>query len=110
MRTFILPSVTVEFYPWGALTCFSDGVELKAAPQDDRDYLNRARDLGYGNDALTMCQDHELLHSVVAEMLHAGPSPALWRAAHGDRSKRGLGAEEDLVLRMQQVLRRGAQQ
>src|SRR5687767_2982374 len=105
-RVFILPSARVEFHDWGARTVFLNGAELKAAPQDDPAYLARAVDLGYGGDTLAMCQDHELLHSLAAELLHGRPSATLWRVAHGDRSRRGLGAEEDMVLRLQRELRR----
>jgi hypothetical protein len=107
-RTIRLPHAVVDLHPHGAVTHFPvDGSYVEATPWwDDEGYHKQAVDLGYGNDLLAMCQDHELLHSAAAEMLYQKPSEALWRWAHGDRSKKGLGAEEDLVLRLQRELKR----
>lgn len=106
VRRLLLPCATVEVHAWGVKTIFPDGTEVVAAPQDNDEYRARAIELGYGNDALAMCVDHEVLHSVAAELLHRSPSEVLWRVAHGDESKLGLGAEEHLILRLQTELRR----
>ena len=107
-RLFFLPSATVEFHRHGARTTFSDGTVLDAVPEGNDTYYARAAKLGYGTDTLAMCQEHELLHSVLAELLLGGPSPALWRAAQGDYDKRGLGQEEAAVLEVQRAWRASA--
>lgn len=98
----------VVLHPHGATTHFPvDGSYVEATPQwDEPSYRARALDLGYGSDLVRMCQDHEVLHSVAAELLRQAASPVLWAVAHGDARRKGHGAEEDLVLRLQRELRR----
>lgn len=108
IRYIRLPHAVTELHPHGAMTHFPvDGTYVEANPWwDDEGYRKQAHDLGYGDDLLRMCQDHEVLHSVAAELLHQAPSEVLWRWAHEDHSKKGLTSEEQLVLRLQRELRR----
>jgi hypothetical protein len=107
-RTIRLPHALIVLHRYGAVTHFpADDSFVPATPQwEDLAYSERAQKLGYGTDLVRMCQDHEVLHSVAAELLRQGPSDVLWAVAHGDLSRRGRGAEENLVLRLQRELKR----
>jgi hypothetical protein len=94
------------------VTRFADGSTLFAAPQDDDDYRDTARDLGYGDDTWSMTKDHELAHSWLASTLGGLPrSPTLWSAANpgkpGVLNRREQGEEETRVMAFQRFVRSG---
>lgn len=95
------------------VTIFEDGAEVPACPNYDRESKARAVSLGYGSDLWGMTLDHELVHTILAEMdydeklLEEPISPALWAAAHPEtrsyseeESARFL-EEEKRVFRLQ---------
>lgn len=83
------------------ITHLQEGVVL-AYPEDNQEYKNRARDLGYGDDVLGVSRDHEIVHSLLAKWLGLPASPALSLAAAGRPSKNTFtGAEEAAVLAIQ---------
>jgi hypothetical protein len=56
----------------------NNGDPIPAVPHDTEDYRARAKALGYGDDVMAMCREHEFLHSALAELLSdEGPSPTL---------------------------------
>lgn len=58
-------------------TALANGGKVTAMPQDDDEYRQRARDLGYGEDTFAMSRDHEILHSRLAVMLGLDESPTM---------------------------------
>lgn len=86
---------TLEFPDWGAVTCFPDGTYVNATPHDTHHYHVVAHRLGYGDDILAYCQQHEFAHSFVAQELKNGPSVVLWELAHGRQADRGAVIYEE---------------
>lgn len=94
-------------------TVFHDGTRVVAVPEDDAEYFALAAGLGYGTDVEALSQEHELLHTFLAERLTGGASPTLWAVAHGQQE--GTCApvweqeeEEAMVLAFQRFLRGGS--
>lgn len=84
----VLRFCVIDFTAWGASTHFTDGATVNAVPHDTPHYHVIAHRLGYGDDLLRYCQEHEFCHSFIAERLKAAPSFVLHRLARGDRFDR----------------------
>lgn len=63
-------------------TLFADSTEAPAAPHDTDDYRGHAERAGCGQDVWRYCLEHDLCHVILGELIR-GPSPTLWRVAHG---------------------------
>lgn len=63
--------------------------------------------MGYGADVWAMTIDHEIGHTILAEMDGKPYSPALWAVAHPDvrRDPNELHREECRVMEMQRFAR-----
>jgi hypothetical protein len=98
---------TLEFTPDGAVTRFPDGTEIGAHPHPgNHHYHVISHRLGYGDDVLAYCREHELCHSLVEERLHDRPSRVLWALAHGSTlSGRDAAYEELTAQTLQRWLR-----
>jgi hypothetical protein len=92
---------TFEVWPDSLRTILPDGSQVTAAPEDTAAYRERARLMGYGDDTFRMSLDHELAHSLVADLLGLDESPALLRVAHGEGPTAETNLEEDAVLALQ---------
>jgi hypothetical protein len=96
----------LEFTPDGAVTRFPDGTEIGAHPHANAHYHVIAHRLGYGDDILRFCQEHEFAHSFVAERLLDRPSVVLSALAHGTQfSGRNAAFEELTAQAFQRWLR-----
>lgn len=103
-----LKHCTFERYEWGATTRFPDGTTVDAIPHDTHHYHVIAHRLGYEDDILTYCQEHELAHSVVAEFFTDTPSDVLWQLAHGKKPNHwNMVAEEMAAQALQRFVRAG---
>jgi hypothetical protein len=60
----------------GTLITWSDGTSVPGEPEDTDSYRKTAIELGYGDDTLAMCQEHELLHVALCYWLGV-PSPVM---------------------------------
>jgi hypothetical protein len=87
----------VLFTDWGCKTVFLDGTEADAIPHDTHHYHVVSHRLGYGDDVLAYCQEHELAHSFIEEKLHNRPSRVLWGVAHGSMLSGPAATYEELV-------------
>jgi len=91
-----------------AETVFRDGTRVPSVPhENDLEYLQRARDLGYGDDIWKMSYMHELCHHLLAAMEGRTVSPTLWAVAHGSTDFLGeeaIAEEEGKVLEFQRKL------
>lgn len=97
---------TVEFPEYGAVTTLPDGQRIIAAPEDNDAYRATAGRLGYGDDVLRMCREHEAAHAALAAWLLLPESPTL-RVVAGEEGPSDLtGAEERLVLALQDFANR----
>lgn len=95
---------TVEFTPEGATTRFPDGTSVDATPHpDDHHYSVVAHRLGYGDDILAYCQEHEVCHSLAAQWFWDEPSHVLWSLAHKQQVHRGKGIYEEMAAQTLQA-------
>ena len=57
---------------------------------------------------LAYCREHEVFHHVVGAVFYFGPSPVLWRLAHGEPVDEKYAAlEEATVMALQRWVRAG---
>ena len=92
------------------VTVFEDGAELTACPNYDPESVSRSHSLGYCGDVWAMTVDHEVGHTILAEMDNLDFSPALWAAAHPTeprtrKQKAAFKREEKRVLELQRFSR-----
>jgi hypothetical protein len=81
-RVIQLTHCNVAWTDTGCITRFDDGTETEACPHDTAHYRIVASRLGYGDDILAYCREHELAHSLVGAWIFGGPSQVLWGVAH----------------------------
>ena len=90
----------------GATTRFPDGTHWEAYPHATPHYHVIAHRLGYGDDLLAYCREHEVMHALCAEVLLDAPSTVLWKLAHGETIEPAAAViEEALVMTAQRHLR-----
>lgn len=96
----------MDFYPDTDYceTIFEDGTRCPASPQDNGSYRATAKLLGYGENLMQMCLDHEVLHTLLAQVCEQPYSKTLWAVAHGETFA-GAAAEEELVMEFQRKFR-----
>lgn len=104
MTTIRLAGSEIEIASWGVTTLYPDGLSVPAAPQDDATYRVRAESLGYGTDTMRLCQEHEVMHAIVAEWLGLEHSPTLRGVAEGSYWPHWQ-IEEAMVLAAQKMCR-----
>ncbi len=106
--SYTLGECCVDIHDWGTDTVFKDGTSAMGMPEDTNHYRWITRDLGYKDDVLKQCIEHELAHTLCAVIMGAPYSPILWHAAHKDQ----LGwyphwREEEAVVQAFQKQHRG---
>lgn len=99
-----LGETSVDFYDIGVDTVLPDGTNVWAEPQGSEGYRHMARDLGYGEDTLEMCREHELGHSVLAALMGMPYSPTMWGLTHPPHNPH-YKEEEAVVLSLQRYCR-----
>src|SRR5215216_3946220 len=67
----------------GVHTIFSVNQAVWAEPQDNRSYFQQAEELGYGDDTLLMCLEHEVSHTLLSVLAGLSYSPTLFGVATG---------------------------
>jgi len=68
----------------GCISWFGDGTFWGAQPHYTHHYHVIAHRLGYGDDVLAYCREHEVCHHLICEWLLERHSPILWGLAHGE--------------------------
>jgi hypothetical protein len=104
-RVFPLRHCTVSFYDHFAWTQFPSGQGWGAVPSDDPSYRALAARLGYGDDILAYCLEHDFLHSFLEQEVFQRPSPILYALAHDVPPPPTTCYEEALVQLFQGFLR-----
>jgi hypothetical protein len=77
----IEPDLRFEF--GGVRVVFEDGAEVYGTPHTTPHYHVISHRLGYGDDLLSYCFEHEFAHLFVEERLFDRPSGVLYHLAHG---------------------------
>lgn len=105
-RTFQLGQALVTVYDGWTVTRFPGGYEVQARHDDCRHVgqAATAEDLGYP-DVVTMNEDHDLCHSLLALWCGLEHSPVLFRVARGLPASDHAWMEEAVVLALQRFLR-----
>ncbi len=107
LRVFPLRHCTVSFHDTFSWTQFPSGQGYGAVPGKDDSYQTLTRRLGYGDDTLAYCLEHDFLHSFVEQEVYDRPSPILYALAHGLDAPETTAYEEALVQLFQGFLRAG---
>lgn len=107
LRTIKMTFCSVNLYPTWCWTAFPDGSGFGAYPHDTAEYRDIARRLGYGEDIMAYCWEHEVMHSFVSERISGQASPILWALAHRRRHPDSTVYEEALTQAFQGFLRGG---
>lgn len=85
----------------GCITKLINAKIVEACPHDTDAYRATARQLGYKDNTLRMCQDHEVTHTALSVMLGLNESITLRRVADGMPSDNLTDLEEAAVLAIQ---------
>lgn len=90
---------SVEWTDKGARVRFLGGAETEAWPHPEQPHYHViAHRLGYGDDLLRYCREHELAHAVIAEAFEDGPSYVLKMLARGDTPHQGRAVLEEMAV------------
>lgn len=105
MRKVELKYCTVEHKGDHVLTTFPDGTSSANWPHpDDQSYIDVAKSCGF-DDLMEYCWEHELLHSIMPEVLFDRPGYVVWMQAHQKPCNlAGAKAEERLIYYIQKWL------
>jgi hypothetical protein len=95
----------VEVLPTGSRITLPNGGVVDGAPHDTDEYRATAQRLGYGDDTLALCHDHDPLHAVVCAWLGLPDSFALRCAAGLEKESELSATEECAVLALQKFMR-----
>lgn len=99
----ILKYASLQWHDEGAVTTFLDGSSYGAHPHPwDHHYTVAAHRMGYEDDLLRYCREHELAHLIVEEWLHDRPSRILWGLAHEQPLSPYEAAYEEAAAQMLQ--------
>jgi hypothetical protein len=86
----------------GTRITFEDGLVVEGAPEDTDAYRATAQRLGYGDDTLRMCKEHEATHIALNHLLGL-ESPTMLAVRRGVDDLHDLNClEEAAVLAIQQ--------
>jgi hypothetical protein len=97
---------TLLLKPWGCLAALPGGVGLPSAPHDTDAYRATAQALGYGNDTLWLCHEHDAVHAALADLMALPVSPVLSTAAgHESGTPEQRDLEEQAALAFQRWAR-----
>lgn len=107
VQSYTLGDCTVDIWSNAIFTVFhtlENTPCARAAPQDSDVYRGLAQELGYGDDTLRMCIEHELAHTLLAVARGLPWSPTLHAVAHGQVYDQWQ-AEENAVIGFQRICR-----
>jgi phytoene dehydrogenase-like protein len=97
---------SLEWTQEGARVVFPSGKEAVAWPHPQNPHYSViSHRLGYGDDLMAYCREHELAHAVIAQELQGAPSHVLFRLAHGLELDSGAALLEEIAA---QALQRWA--
>lgn len=105
MRASLRNGTIISILPNSAFIRLPSGKIVRCRPQNTGEYHTTAHQLGYGNDTLAMCRDHDPLHAVLCDWLGLGDSFALRCAAGLDDESEISAAEEAAVIALQRFMK-----
>jgi hypothetical protein len=106
MRVIQIEETRIEFHDWGARTIYPDGCFVDAVPHDIPHYHVISHRLGYADDLLAYCREHECAHELVAQFINGTPSEVLWSLAHGQVESPAVVVKEEILAQtLQRFLR-----
>lgn len=106
MRRVLRNGTIIEVLPTGSRVTLPNRTIIVGAPHDTDEYRKTAEHLGYGDDTLALCQEHDPLHAWLCDVLGLPDSPALRVAAGIDAPNAMATSEERAVLSVQEFCRK----
>jgi hypothetical protein len=102
-----LKHAKLEITDTGCISRFPDGTSYGAHPHlFDHHYHVVAHRLGYQDDIMRYCREHEAMHHIVGEFFYDRPSRIIWALAHGHEVAPSDAAyEETMVMTCQRWVR-----
>ncbi len=98
MRTIHIEDCRIEYTPYGCTTIFADGASVDAIPHDTFHYHVIAHRLGYQDDILAYCREHEVAHELISQYVAGTHSEVLWCLAHGKVAAPAVVTYEELAV------------
>lgn len=90
---------SIEWTDKGARVSFLGGHETEAWPHpEDHHYHVISHRLGYGDDLMAYCREHELAHAFIAEELMDAPSYVLRMLARGAAPDQKIAVVEEMLV------------
>jgi hypothetical protein len=105
LRTRLRNGTVISILPNSALVRLPGGAIVRSRPQKTGAYRATAFRLGYGDDTLALCHQHDPLHAILCSWLGLPDSFALRCAAGLDNENELSAAEEAAVLAVQRFMR-----
>lgn len=79
-----------------------DGAVVPAVPHITPEYYSTTSHLGYGEDIMALCVNHEIVHTALCHWLGLKESPTMRSvASFNSQSTSITGSEEDAVMAIQ---------
>lgn len=95
-----LRHATFEVRDGAAWTRFADGTECANwIPEDDGHFSAIAREVGFSDPQVYLVQ-HELLHSLMPEVLFDRPGYVVWMMAHGKKANLAASMAEERLIHL----------
>lgn len=105
MRHTLRNGTIVEVVETGSRIILPDGTIVFGEPHNSESYRETARRLGYGEDVLLLCQEHDQAHAWLADAIGLKESPALRVSVGGPGDPALVAADEDATLSLQRFCR-----
>lgn len=105
MRRTLRNGTVVEVLATGSRIILPDGTIVFGEPHYSESYQETARRLGYGEDVLRLCQEHDPAHAWLADAIGLKESPALRAAIGGAVDPAIASADEEATMSLQRFCR-----
>jgi hypothetical protein len=82
----------------GCITVWPGSVELFSHPHNIPHYYVIAHRLGYGDDLIAYCREHDFFHNFCEQYFNDRPSPTLMATARGIELPRYASIPEEILV------------
>lgn len=94
----LIGEAKVVFTETGCYTSYEDGTSYASHTHGTHHYHVISHRLGYEDDILRYCREHELLHHVAGYWIKSRHSEVIWPLAHGEKPDLIVSMNEELLV------------